>query len=84
VPDTGCSLDQLDLQSGGVTDVTNGNLVVPEQIKERVLELMPSHSVMPAYKAGRMGVIPLADYITQRQFRDIIGKRCTPPGLSIR
>jgi DNA-binding CsgD family transcriptional regulator len=25
---------------------------------------------MPAYKAGRMGVIPLADYITQRQFRD--------------
>src|SRR5215472_16073595 len=70
VPDAECSLHQLDLESGVVTDVMNGNRVVPEQIKERALGLMPSHSVMPAYKAGRMGVIPLADYITQRQFRD--------------
>ena len=70
VPDAGCSLDQLDLQSGVVTDVTNRNLVVPEQIKERVLELIPSHPAMPAYKAGRRGVIPVTDCITQRQFRD--------------
>ena len=70
VPDAGFSLDQLDLQSGVVTDVTNENRVVPEQIKERVLELMPSHPAMPAYKAGRRGVIPLTDCITQRQFRD--------------
>jgi DNA-binding CsgD family transcriptional regulator len=70
VPDAGCSLDQLDLQSGVVTDVTNRNLVVPEQIKERVLELLPSHPAMPAYKAGRRGVIPVTDCITQRQFRD--------------
>jgi hypothetical protein len=39
VPDAGFSLDQLDLQSGVVTDVTNAKLVVPEQMKERVLEL---------------------------------------------
>ena len=32
VPDAGCSLNQLDLRSGIVTDVTNSNLVVPEQI----------------------------------------------------
>src|SRR5215469_12300819 len=70
VPDAGCSLDRLDLRSGIGTDVTNGNLVVPEQIKKRVLELMPSHPAMPAYKAGRRGVIPLTDCITQRQFRD--------------
>jgi len=70
VPDTGCSLHQLDLRSGVVTDLTNANLVVPEQIKERVLELMPSHPVMPAYKAGRRGVIPVTDCITQRQFRE--------------
>ena len=70
VPDAGCSLDQLDLQSGVVTDVTNRNLVVPEQIKERVLELIPSHPAMPAYKAGRRGAIPVTDCITQRQFRD--------------
>jgi len=69
VPDARCSLDQLDLRSGIVTDVTNGNLVVPEQIKERVLKLMASHPAMPAYKAGRKGVIPLTDCITQRQFR---------------
>jgi DNA-binding CsgD family transcriptional regulator len=70
VPDAGCSLDQLDLQTGVVTDVTNANLAVPKQIKERVLELLPSHPVMPAYKAGRRGVIPVSDCITQRQFRD--------------
>jgi DNA-binding CsgD family transcriptional regulator len=70
VPDAGCSLDQLDLQSGVVTDVTNGNLIVPEQIKKRVLELMPSHPAMPAYKAGRRGMIPLTDCIIQRQFRE--------------
>jgi DNA-binding CsgD family transcriptional regulator len=70
VPDAGCSLDQLDLQSGVVTDVTNANLAVPEQIKERVLELIPSHPAMPAYQAGRRGVIPVTDCITQRQFRE--------------
>ena len=69
VPDASCSLDQLDLQGGVVTDVTNGNRVVPEQIKERVLELVPSYPAMPAYKAGRRGVIPVTDCITQRQFR---------------
>ena len=70
VPDAGYSLDQLDLESGVVTDVTNANLAVPEQIRERVLELIPSHPTMPAYKAGRRGVIPVTDCITQRQFRD--------------
>jgi DNA-binding CsgD family transcriptional regulator len=48
----------------------NANPALPEEIKERVLELMPSHPAMPAYKAGRRGVIPLTDCITQRQFRD--------------
>jgi DNA-binding CsgD family transcriptional regulator len=70
VPDASCSLDQLDLQGGVVTDVTNATGVVPEQIKERVLELMPSHPAMPVYKAGRRGVIPVTDCMTQRQFRD--------------
>jgi DNA-binding CsgD family transcriptional regulator len=65
VPAASCSLDQLDLQGGIVTDVTNGNLVVPEQ----VLELIPSHPAMPTYKAGRGGVSPITDCITQRQFR---------------
>ena len=48
VPDALCSLDQLDLQSGIVTDVTNANAAVPEQIKERVLGLLPSHPAVPA------------------------------------
>jgi DNA-binding CsgD family transcriptional regulator len=48
----------------------NANPALPEQIKERVLELLPSHPEMPAYKAGRRGVIPVTDCITQRQFRD--------------
>jgi DNA-binding CsgD family transcriptional regulator len=70
VPDAGCSFDQLDLQTGAVTDISNAKLFFPEQIKKRVLELMPSHPAMPAYKRGRRGVIPVTDCITQRQFRD--------------
>jgi DNA-binding CsgD family transcriptional regulator len=70
VPDAGCNLDQLDLRSGVVTDVMNANPAPPKQIKERVLELMPSHPAMPAYRAGRRGVIPVTDCITQHQFRE--------------
>src|SRR5215472_12542116 len=70
VPDAGFSLDQLDLQGGVATDLTNATRVVPEQIKERVLELLPPHPAMPAYKAGRRGVIPVTNCITQRQFRE--------------
>ena len=69
VPDARCSLNQLYLRGGVVTDVTNANLVVPEEIKERVLELLPSHPAMPTYKGGRRGVISLTDCITQRQLR---------------
>lgn len=56
VPDAGCSLDQLDLQSGVVTDVTNANLVVPEQIKERVLAtdtFAPGHASLQSRQEGR-------------------------------
>lgn len=63
-------MDQLDLKRGVVTDITNARLVFPEPIKTRVLELIPSHPAMPAYKAGRRGVIPVTDCITQRKFRN--------------
>jgi GAF domain-containing protein len=69
VPDAGCSLDQLDLGTGIVTEITNAKLVLPEQIKKRILELMASHPAMPTYKAGRRGVIPVTDCISQRQFQ---------------
>jgi hypothetical protein len=31
---------------------------------------MPTHPVVPAYKAGRRGAIPVTDCISQRQFRE--------------
>jgi hypothetical protein len=68
VPDAGCSLDQLDLKTGIVTEITNAKLVFPEQIRKRVLELMPSHPVMPTVKPGARGAIRVTDCITQRQF----------------
>jgi DNA-binding CsgD family transcriptional regulator len=40
-----------------------------EEMKRKIVELMPSHPVMPAYKAGRRGAIRVTDCITQRQFR---------------
>jgi hypothetical protein len=63
VPDAACSLDELDIKTGIVTEMTNAKLVFPEQIRKRALELKPSHPAMPAYKAGRRGVIPVTDCI---------------------
>jgi hypothetical protein len=63
VPDAACSLDELDIKTGVVTEMTNAKLVFPEQIRKRALELKPSHPAMPAYKAGRGGVIPVTDCI---------------------
>jgi hypothetical protein len=86
VPDAGCRLDQLDLETGTVTEITNAKLVFPEQIKQRILESMASHPAMPAYKAGRRGVIPVTDCITQRQFRNTPHYQDTlrPIGVEIR
>ena len=69
VPDVACTLDQLDLKTGVTTELANARILFPEQIKERALELLPSHPAMPAYIKGRRGVIPVTDCITQRQFR---------------
>src|SRR4029077_10210496 len=38
------------------------------EMKRKVVELMPSHPVMPAVKAGARGAIRVTDCITQRQF----------------
>ena len=70
VPNAACTLDQVDLKTGMMTDVTNAKIVFPEQIKKRALELIPSHPTMPAYKNGTRGAIPVTDCMTQRQFRN--------------
>jgi DNA-binding CsgD family transcriptional regulator len=43
---------------------------VGPEVKERVLELMPDHPVVPTLKSGAKGAIRVTDCITQRQFRD--------------
>ena len=83
VPGSALTIDQLDLKIGVVTELTSPEPLFPEGIKKRVLELMPTHPAMPAYKAGARGAIRVTDCITQRQFRNTPRYRETllPVGL---
>lgn len=69
VPGAVFTIDELDVKTGAVTELTSAKFFFPEDLKKRALELMPTHPVMPAYKAGRRGAIRVTDCITQRQFR---------------
>jgi DNA-binding CsgD family transcriptional regulator len=69
VPAARFSIDQLDLKTGIVTSVTSEDRLFSEETKQRIIELMPSHPVMPAVRAGARGAIRVTDCITQRQFR---------------
>jgi DNA-binding CsgD family transcriptional regulator len=64
------SFEQLDPRTGLVISMTSRDLVFPEETKKKVLELMPTHPVVPVYKEGRRGAIRVTDCITQRQFQD--------------
>ena len=77
------TIDELDVTTGVVTELTSVERLFPEDIKKRVLELMPTHPAMPAYKAGARGAIRVTACITQRQFRETPHYRETllPVGL---
>ena len=67
IPDVFLSLDQLNVKTGEVNHSAN-NVLAPE-ILAKVIELLPTHPVMPAAMAGLRGAIRVTDCITQRQFR---------------
>jgi DNA-binding CsgD family transcriptional regulator len=69
VPDSRLSIDQLDLKTGVVMSVSSEDRFFSEEMKRKIVELMPSHPVMPAVRAGAQGAIRVTDCITQRQFR---------------
>jgi len=69
VPGAVFTIDELDVTTGAVTELTSAEFLYPEDLKKRALELMPTHPAMSAYKAGRRGAIRVTDCVTQRQFR---------------
>jgi DNA-binding CsgD family transcriptional regulator len=68
IPDVILSLDQLNVKSGEV--IHAGSMAFSPEIVAKMIELLPSHPVMPAAMAGRRGAIRVTDCITQRQFRE--------------
>jgi DNA-binding CsgD family transcriptional regulator len=70
VPGAVFTIDELDVTTGVVTELTSVERLFPADIKKRVLELMPTHPAMPAYKAGARGAIRVTDCITHRQFQN--------------
>ena len=65
----GClfSLDTFNLKTGEVISATSDNDRVSGEIKQRLVELIPTHPVMPAARNGAKGAIKLSDCISQRQ-----------------
>jgi DNA-binding CsgD family transcriptional regulator len=66
----GClfSLETLNLKTGEVISATSDNDRVSGQVKQRLVELLPTHPVMPVAQAGAKGAIKLSDCVSQRQF----------------
>ena len=69
IPGATLTLVQLDLKTGAVTSFRSEDLWSKAQML-RSHELMPTHPVVAAYKAGQRGAIRVTDCITQRQFED--------------
>ncbi|MBV8275135.1 MAG: hypothetical protein JO170_07755 [Verrucomicrobia bacterium] len=66
----GClfSLDTFNLKTGEVISATSDHVPIPAEIKKRVVELIPSHPVIPIARSGATGAIRLSDCVSQRQF----------------
>jgi len=65
----GClfSLETLNVKTGEVISATSNNVPISAEIKNRVVELLPTHPVMPVAQSGVKGAIKLSDCVTQRQ-----------------
>src|SRR5258708_18127258 len=55
VPDSRLSIDQLDLKTGVVISVSSEDRFFSEEMKRKIVELMPSHPVMPRCRSGSPG-----------------------------
>jgi DNA-binding CsgD family transcriptional regulator len=65
----GClfSLDTFNVKTGEVISATSDNVPISAEVKNRIVELIPTHPVMPFARSGAKGAIRLSDCISQRQ-----------------
>ena len=68
IPGAIFSLETFNLKTGEVVSATSNNAPISPEIKNRILELVPTHPVMPIVRAGAKGAIRITDCISQRQF----------------
>ena len=64
----GCffSLETFNLKTGEVISATSDP--ISAELKQRLVELLPTHPVIPIAQAGTKGAIKLSDCVSQRQF----------------
>jgi DNA-binding CsgD family transcriptional regulator len=62
------SLDTLSLATGQVISATSDNIPVSDELKNRILELVPTNPAIPLVLRGAKGAIRITDCISQRQF----------------
>jgi DNA-binding CsgD family transcriptional regulator len=68
IPGATFSLETFNLKTGEVVSATSDSMPVSPEIKHRILELVPTHPVMPIARGGVKGAIRITDCISQRQF----------------
>ena len=66
----GClfSLETLNLKTGEVISAMSDTGRVSSEVKQRIVELLPTRPVMPAAQAGAKGAIRVSDCVSQREF----------------
>jgi DNA-binding CsgD family transcriptional regulator len=62
------SLDTYNVKTGQVISATSDHVPISAEIKERIVELVPTNPVIPIARDGGRGAIRLSDCISQRQF----------------
>jgi DNA-binding CsgD family transcriptional regulator len=68
IPGATFSLETFNLKTGEVVSATSNSMPISPEIKNRILELVPTHPVMPIARVGAKGAIRVTDCISQRQF----------------
>jgi len=62
------SLDTFNPKTGEVISATSDDDRVSAELKQRLVELLPTHPVVPAARAGAKGAVKLSDCVAQREF----------------
>lgn len=77
------SFDTVNLTTGQVISATSDNVPLSDELKNRIIELIPTNPAIPLVLRGAKGAIRITDCISQRQFEQtaLYGDIFVPLGI---